>query len=127
MKKEGRKESKSKSQDCCVTFKPKISKFCFLHIPKLCKLIFCNWIRNLQSVRPVNGFMVSFSSLWYDRGPENHLTSFKIHFSAKFPGMNGLRNSLIRPTILEKPTVPLSFQRFFYFLLLFPFLSFACF
>ena len=127
MKKRGGKKAKSKSQDCCVTFKPKILKFCFLHMPKLCKLIFCNWIRNPQSVRPVNGFMVSFSSLWHDRGPENHLTSFKIHFSAKFPGMNGLRNSLIRPTILEKPTVTLSFQRFFYFLLLFPFLSFACF
>ena len=27
------------------------------------KLIFCIWIRRLQSVRPVNGFMVSFSSL----------------------------------------------------------------
>ena len=96
MKKRGGKKAKSKSQNCCVTFKPKILKFCFLHMPKLCKLIFCTWIRNPQSVRPVNGFMVSFSSLWHDRGPENHLTSFKIHFSAKFPGMNGLRNSLIR-------------------------------
>ena len=60
--------------------------------------------------------MVSFSSLWHDSGPENHLTSFKMHFLAKSPGVNGLRNSLIRPTILEKPTVTLSFQRFFYFL-----------
>ena len=115
MKKRGGKKAKSKSQDCCVTFKPKILKFCFLHMPKLCKLIFCNWIRNPQSVRPVNGFMVSFSSLWHDRGPENHLTSFKIHFLAKFPGMNGLRNSLIRPTILEKPTATLSFRGSFIF------------
>ena len=29
---------KSKSQDCCVTFKPKNLKFCFLHIPPLHKL-----------------------------------------------------------------------------------------
>ena len=31
-KKEGREKAESKSQDCCVTFKPKNSKFCFLRI-----------------------------------------------------------------------------------------------
>ena len=31
-KKEGREKVESKSQDCCVTFKPKNSKFCFLRI-----------------------------------------------------------------------------------------------
>ena len=40
-----------------------ISKFCFLRIPELRKLIFCIWIRRPRSVRPVNGFVVSFSSL----------------------------------------------------------------
>ena len=45
----GEKE-KSKSQG---------SKFC---MPELRKLIFCSWIRRPQSVRPVTGFVVSFSS-----------------------------------------------------------------
>ena len=63
----------------------------------------------------VNGFMVSFSSLWHDSGPENHLTSFKMHFLAKFPGVNGLRNSLIGPTISEKPIATLSFRGSFVF------------
>ena len=31
-KKEGGDKAKSKSQDCCITFKPKNSKFCFLRI-----------------------------------------------------------------------------------------------
>ena len=36
-KKKGGEKAKSKSQDCCVTF-----KFCFLRMPKLCKLIFAS-------------------------------------------------------------------------------------
>ena len=39
-KKRGGEKAKSKSQDRCVTFKPKISKFCFLRMPELRKLIF---------------------------------------------------------------------------------------
>ena len=62
-KKKGGEKAKSKSQDCCVTFKPQNSKFCFLHMPELCKLIFYIWIRRPWTVWPVNGFMVSFSSL----------------------------------------------------------------
>ena len=34
-KKRGGEKAKSKSQDCCVTFKPKNSKFCFLRMPEL--------------------------------------------------------------------------------------------
>ena len=49
-KKEGEK-AKSKSQDC------------FLRMPELRNLRFCIWIIRPQSVRPVNGFVVSFSSL----------------------------------------------------------------
>ena len=48
-KKRGGKKAKSKGKDCCVTFKPKNSKFCCLHTPELCKLIVCIWIRRLQS------------------------------------------------------------------------------
>ena len=59
-KKKGGEKAKSKSQDCCVTFKPKL---CFLRMPELGKLIFCIWIRRPPSVRPVNRFVVSFSSL----------------------------------------------------------------
>ena len=35
-------------------------------MPELRKLIFCIWIRRLWSVWPVNGFVVSFSSLKHD-------------------------------------------------------------
>ena len=38
-------------------------KLCYLRMPELRKLIFCMWIRRLPSVRPVNRFVVSFSSL----------------------------------------------------------------
>ena len=60
-KKEGRRESeKYKSRLLCH------SKFCFLRMPGLRKLIFCIWIRRPRSVRPVNRFVVSFSSLQHD-------------------------------------------------------------
>ena len=42
-------------------------------MPELHKLIFCIWIRRLQSVRPVNGFMVSFTH----QLQENHSSSGK--------------------------------------------------
>ena len=42
-----------------------ISKFCFLCMSEIHKLIFCIWIRRLQGERPVNGFIVSFSSLLF--------------------------------------------------------------
>ena len=61
-KKGGGEKAKSKSHDCCVTFKPQNSKFCFLRMPELHKLIFCNWIRRPRSVRPANGIVVSFST-----------------------------------------------------------------
>ena len=38
-------------------------KFYFLRMPELGKLIFCIWIRRPRSVRPVNRFVVGFSSL----------------------------------------------------------------
>ena len=37
--------------------------FCFLHMPELRKLIFCIWIKRPQTVRPVKGFVVRFSTL----------------------------------------------------------------
>ena len=47
-------------------------------MPKLCKLIFGIWIRRPRSVWPVNGFVVSSTTV--TRKP----------FSAKCPGANGL-------------------------------------
>ena len=47
-KNEARKVKKrggEKAKDCCVTLKPKNSKFCFLRMPELHKLIFCIWKR----------------------------------------------------------------------------------
>ena len=43
-----------------------ISKFCFLCMPELCKLICYIWIRRPRSVRPVNSFVLSLSSLQHD-------------------------------------------------------------
>ena len=40
-----------------------LCQFCFLRMPELRKLIFCIWITRPPSVRPVNRFVVSFSSL----------------------------------------------------------------
>ena len=52
-KKRVEKKVRRKSQDYCVTLKPReLSQ----------KLIICICIRRLQSVRPVNSFVVSFSS-----------------------------------------------------------------
>ena len=48
-KKRGGEKVKSKSQDCCLTFKP--SKFCFQCMPELRKLIFCIWIKRLRTTR----------------------------------------------------------------------------
>ena len=60
--------SSCKSHNQCKTLeaaelKKTISKLCFLRMSELHKLIFSIWMRRLQTVRPVNGFMVSFSSL----------------------------------------------------------------
>ena len=66
-KREGEKV-KSKSQDCCVTFKPKSWNFAFCACPN-----FANWYSASGTegrevyVWPVNGFVVSFSSLWHNR------------------------------------------------------------
>ena len=64
-KKKGGEKAESKSQDCCVTFKPKnyLEILLSAHARTSHKLIFYIWIRRPQSVRPVNGLVVSFSSL----------------------------------------------------------------
>ena len=69
------------------------SKFCFLCMPEIHKLIFCTWIRRPRSVRPVNSFMVSFSSKAW-QWPENRSTSIKTCFAAKFLGAKGLMKCL---------------------------------
>ena len=52
-KQEGRRKSEKKSQN---------SKFCFLRMSELCKLIFCIWIRRRPTVGPETDFMVSFTA-----------------------------------------------------------------
>ena len=47
-----------------------ISKFCFLHMPELRKLIFCIWIRTLPNAWHVNSVLVCFSSLKQDSDPK---------------------------------------------------------
>ena len=51
---------------------PKTKKFCFLCMPELHKQIFCIWIRRLQSVRPVNVFVVCIISLLKARQLPEH-------------------------------------------------------
>ena len=61
-KKRGGEQAKSKSQDRCVTLKPKNHLEMLLSVhAQTSQLIF--WIRRPRSVRPVNWFVVSFSSL----------------------------------------------------------------
>ena len=65
MRQEKRKKE-GKSQDCCVTHKPqnsKISKFCFLRMRELRKLIFCICMdQKAEKCTTCRGFMVRFSS-----------------------------------------------------------------
>ena len=56
----GGEEAKRKSQHCCVTFKAK-PKFCVQRMPERRGVNI--WNRRPLSVRPVNRFVVSFSSL----------------------------------------------------------------
>ena len=66
-RKKTRGKRKVKSGDCCVTVKPKPSKFCYLCILKLGKLILLlEKIRRPQSVQPINGILGSFGSVWPD-------------------------------------------------------------
>ena len=58
------RKQKVKVKTAASLLNPKtFNKFCCLHMPELCKLIVCIRIKRLQSARPVNGFMASFSSL----------------------------------------------------------------
>ena len=83
-KEKGRRKVKRKRQDCCVTSKPnnylKIN-FCFPHMPKLRKQMFCIWIRKQQSTRPANGFLASFSSLYLDSDQNTAQPAFTCIFS----------------------------------------------
>ena len=63
-KKKGGEKAKSKSQDCCVAFKPKnYLKILLSAHARTSQADFCIWIRRPRSVLPVKRFVVSFSSL----------------------------------------------------------------
>ena len=59
-KKKGGEKAKSKSQDCCVTFKPK--NYLEILLSAHARTSQADVLRP-PSVRPVNRFVVSFSSL----------------------------------------------------------------
>jgi len=88
-KKRGGEKAKSKSQDCCVTFKPKNYKLSFLRISELRKLTYRIWIRTPRSVRPVNRFVVSFSSLWHDIDQKTARLASKRVLRQTFQGRTG--------------------------------------
>ena len=91
MKKNEARKAKSKNQDCCVTFKPKI--LLSAHA-QLRKLIFCIWIKRPRSVQFVNGFMVSFSSLQHDSDQKRAQLASKQVFRQNFQGKNKKNQTL---------------------------------
>ena len=82
-------------------------KFCFLSMIKCWKLILCIWNRRLCEVlNSQTAFWLIVARQW----PENSLISFKKQFSAKFPGVNGLKILTEHATYFEKAdhcTIPL--------------------
>ena len=68
-------------------WKEKVSRFCFLRMPKLHKLIFCTWIRRPHSSRSVNSFVVCFCSLYYSLAMIKKLLDYKLQnaFFGKIP------------------------------------------
>ena len=68
---------KRNSQDCLSILKPK-SKFCFLSMPKLQKLIFYIWNRRQQSDQLTNS---SFGMFWLIKA--SHSDQKKAHLASK--------------------------------------------
>ena len=58
-KKRGGEKAKSKSQDCCVTFKPQNLEILLL---RMLLNRASQWNRGPRSARPVNGFVIRFSA-----------------------------------------------------------------
>ena len=74
-------------------------KFCFLSMIKCWKLILCIWNRRICEVlNSQTAFWLIVARQW----PENSLISFKKQFSAKFPGVNGLKIMTEHATYFEK-------------------------
>ena len=74
-------------------------KLCFLSMIKCWKLILCIWNRRLCEVlNSQTAFWLIAAKQW----PENSLISFKKQFSAKFPGVNGLKIMTEHATYFEK-------------------------
>ena len=74
-------------------------KLCFLSMIKCWKLILCIWNRRLCEVlNSQTAFWLIVARQW----PENSLISFKKQFSAKFPGVNGLKIMTEHATYFEK-------------------------
>ena len=85
---ERKRKVKVKTAVSLLNPKP-ISKFCFLRMPELRKLMFCIWIKRLQSVQPVNGFVVSFSSLQHNSDQKTTQLASKHVFQQNLQGQMG--------------------------------------
>ena len=85
-KKRGGEKTKSKSQDYYVTFNLtwKLTRNC-----AFCTCIFCIWIRRPRSLRPVNGFKVSFSILKHKSEQKIVWLHSKRVFRQNFQGQMG--------------------------------------
>ena len=92
------RKRKVKVKSAVSLFNPKpVSKFYFLHMPELCKLMVCIWIKRLQSVQPVNGFVVSFSSLQQNSDQKTTRLASKHVFQQNLQGANGLSYTFCFP------------------------------
>ena len=85
------RKRKVKVKSAVSLFNPKpVSKFYFLRMPELRKLLVCIWIKRLRSVQPVNGFVVSFSSLQQNSDQKTTRLASKHVFQQNLQGANGL-------------------------------------
>ena len=84
------RKRKVKVKSAVSLFNPKpVSKFYFLRMPELRKLMVCIWIKRLRSVQRVNGLVVSFSSLQQNSDQKTTRLASKHVFQQNLQGRMG--------------------------------------
>ena len=89
-KKRGGEKAKSKSQDCCVTFKPKNPKFLLSAHNRTSQATIVHLDQKAEKCTTSTRLCGKFSLFIAWQWPENRSTSLKTGFPAKSPGANGL-------------------------------------
>ena len=84
------RKRKVKVKSAVSLFNPKpVSKFYFLRMPELRKLMVCIWIKRLRSVQRVNDLVVSFSSLQQNSDQKTTRLASKHVFQQNLQGQMG--------------------------------------